>query len=481
MKSIESYGRTKIICTLGPASARPEVLKGMIEAGMDIIRLNFSHGTHDEHQNLLTVVRQTSEKMGEHITILQDLQGPRIRVGQLGKASIELKNDEPLTITMEEVVGDEKRFSTTYKDMVRDVNQGNRILIDDGRIELKVLAVKGPDVFCRVVTGGPLKSHKGMNLPGASISAPALTEKDKDDLEFGLANDIDYVALSFVRKAEDVCELRDFIAGKGPKGRKVPIIAKIERGEAVDCFDAILTEVDGVMVARGDLGVELPAEDVPMVQKMIIRKCNEGGKPVIIATQMLESMIENPRPTRAEVSDVANAVLDGADAVMLSGETSVGNHPVEAVQIMDRIIRKAETQVQEGLPVEVEIMRNPVRDAVDAVGRAACVLAKQVGAAAIVPLTYSGRSAQVVAKYRPKARIVAVTGGDKIVRRLNLYWGVRSIIVEQMSDFDGSLKLVLEKLLEAGHVQKRDYIVVTAGIPLMQMGTTNMVKVQKVE
>lgn len=481
MNNIESYGRTKIVCTLGPASSKPEVLQGMIEAGIDIIRLNFSHGTHDEHRDLLATIRQISEKMGEHITILQDLQGPRIRVGQLGKASIELKNDEPLTITMEEVVGDEERISTTYKGLVKDVSQGNRILIDDGRIELKVLGVKDSDIFCRVVTGGLLKSHKGMNLPGASISVSALTEKDRVDLEFGLANDIDYVALSFVRKAEDIRELRELIVAKGPKGKKVPIIAKIERSESVDCFDAILPEVDGVMVARGDLGVELPAEDVPMIQKMIIRKCNESGKPVIIATQMLESMIENPRPTRAEASDVANAVLDGADAVMLSGETSVGKHPVEAVQIMDRIIRKAETQMPEGLQVEVESMRNPVRDVVDAVGRAACVLAKQVGAAAIVPLTYSGRSAQVVAKYRPKARIVAVTGGDKIVRRLNLYWGVRSIIVDQMSDFDSSLKLVLEKLLEAGHVQKRDYIVVTAGIPLMQMGTTNMVKVQKVE
>ena len=481
MHSIESYGRTKIVCTLGPASSNPEVLAEMIKAGMDIIRLNFSHGTHVEHQNLLATVREVSEKMGEHVTILQDLQGPRIRVSQLAKPAIELKKDEPLTITMEEVLGDEKRISTSYKSLANDIKQGNRILLDDGRIELKVLAVKDSEVFCRVVIGGILKPHKGMNLPDTSISVPALTDKDKEDLEFGLANDIDYVALSFVRKAEDVRQLRDFIAARGTKGEKVPIIAKIERGEAIAEFDAILGEADAVMVARGDLGVELPAEEVPILQKMIIRKCNESGKPVIIATQMLESMIENPRPTRAEASDVANAVLDGTDAVMLSGETSVGKHPVEAVQIMDRIIRKAETQMQEGVQVDVKPVNAPVGDVLDAIGRAACVLARQVGAAVIVPLTHSGRSAQVVAKYRPKARIVAVTGRDKIVRRLNLHWGIRSIIVEQKSDIDASLEAVQERLLAVGHVQKGDNIIVTAGLPLMEKGATNTVKVQKVE
>ncbi|MEE9225354.1 MAG: pyruvate kinase [Bacteroidota bacterium] len=481
MNTIESYGRTKIVCTLGPASTDPEVMGEMIGAGMDIIRLNFSHSTHAHHQELFTAVRQVAQKMGRHITILQDLQGPRIRVGQLAKPVIELKKDEPLTITMEEVLGDEKRISTTYKDLAKDIKQGNRILLDDGRIELKILAVKDSEVFCRVVTGGSLKAYKGMNLPGASISAPALTDKDKVDLEFGLASDVDYVALSFVRKADDIRVLRDFIIEKGPKGKKVPIIAKIEKGEAVADMDAILAEADGVMVARGDLGVELPAEEVPMLQKTIIRKCHGSGKPVIIATQMLESMIENPRPTRAEASDVANAVLDGADAVMLSGETSVGKHPVEAVQFMDRIIRKVETQMQEGVQIDKESFNAPLGDVFDAVGRAACVLAHQVGAAAIVPLTHSGRSAQIIARYRPKAGIVAVTGREKIVRRLNLYWGIRSIIVEQMSDFETSLKVVLEKLLQAGYVQKGDYIVVTAGIPLMQKGTTNMVKVQKVE
>ncbi|MFQ5798641.1 MAG: pyruvate kinase [Bacteroidota bacterium] len=481
MNTIESYGRTKIVCTLGPASTDLEVLGEMIKAGMDIIRLNFSHGTHADHQGLFAAIRQVARKMGKHITILQDLQGPRIRVGELAKPVIELKKDEPLTITMEEILGDEKRISTTYTDLAKDIKQGNRILLDDGRIELKILAVKGSEVFCRVVTGGSLKAHKGINLPGASISAPALTDKDKADLELGLASDVDYVALSFVGKADDIRLLRDFIIDNGPKGKKVHIIAKIEKGEAVADIDAILAEADGVMVARGDLGVELPAEEVPMLQKMIIRKCQGSGKPVIIATQMLESMIESPRPTRAEASDVANAVLEGADAVMLSGETSVGKHPVEAVQIMDRIIRKAETQINEGMQIDKESFNAPLGDVFDAVGRAACVLAHQVSAAAIVPLTHSGRSAQIIARYRPKARIVAVTGREKIVRRLNLYWGICSIIVEQMSDFETSLKVVLEKLLQAGYVQKGDYIVVTAGIPLMQKGTTNMVKVQKVE
>lgn len=481
MNSNESYGRTKIVCTLGPSSTDPEVVRQLIESGMDIVRLNFSHGTHDDHQKMITTVKEVSLALGEHVTILQDLQGPRIRVGQLSRPMVELKEGEPLTITMEEVMGDEKRISTTYKDLARDIKQGNRILMDDGRMELKVLGVRDSEVFCRVVSGGSLKPHKGLNLPGTTISAPALSDKDKEDLEFGLANDIDYVALSFVRKVEDITALREFIVERGPKGKRVPIIAKIERGEAIDDIDAILSEADGVMVARGDLGVELPTEDVPMLQKMIIRKCNEIGKPVIIATQMLESMIENPRPTRAEASDVANAVLDGADAVMLSGETSVGKYPVGAVQIMDRIIRKAETQMQEGLQVGKSMYEFPGGDVRDAIGHAACVLARQVGAAAIVPLTHSGRSAQVVAKYRPKARIVAVTGREKIVRRLNLYWGVRSIIVEKMSDFEASLKAVQEKLLAAGYVRKGDYVVVTAGIPLMSKGTTNAVKVQMVE
>ena len=329
----KKYGRTKIVCTLGPASSSIETLVKMIEAGMDVARLNFSHGSHEDHLEMMNRVRQAAVITGEPVAILLDLQGPKIRTGKL-KEPMELKNGERLIITIDEMLGENHKVSTTYQHLPKDVKPGDTILMDDGLLQFKVLSSSEREVVTEVVYGGILKSNKGINLPGISVSTPSLTEKDKEDLLFGIAHDIDYVALSFVRSAQDVVQLREFIIAHIDQRKKLPIISKIEKDEALKNIDAIIAESDGLMVARGDLGVECKMEEVPLAQKMIARKANAAGKPVIIATQMLESMIENPRPTRAEANDVANAVLDGADAVMLSGETSVGKYPIIVVKTM---------------------------------------------------------------------------------------------------------------------------------------------------
>jgi len=341
MRDKKAAAKTKIICTIGPASQSIARLVELIQAGMDVARLNFSHGSSDDHLRAMANIREASKQTGETVAIIQDLCGPKIRTGRLKDSQVVLKEGEKIIFTTGDIVGNEKRVATTYRALPQDVRQGDTILLDDGNLAVQVLATTKTEVECKVVTGGILKEHKGMNLPGVKLSTPSLTEKDVEDLKFGLTNDVDYVALSFVRSAEDLRHLRSVI--KQQTARRVPIIAKIEMKEAIDAIDSIIAESDAVMVARGDLGVEMMPEDVPILQKMIVTKCNEAGVPVIIATQMLESMIENPRPTRAEASDVANAVLDGADAVMLSAETSVGKYPVETVRTMDHIISRAET------------------------------------------------------------------------------------------------------------------------------------------
>lgn len=480
MKKISHFGNTKIVCTIGPASQDVGMLVRLIEAGMDVARLNFSHGSHDLHLAVLRNVREASKQAGEAITILQDLSGPKIRTGVVQGDEVPLKAGEEFTFTVDETVGDRTRVSTTYKDLPRDVREGDTILVDDGKIKLSVLRKTAKDVVCRVLNDGILKNKKGMNLPGVKVSASSMTEKDIEDLKFGLANDVDYVALSFVRSAEDIRLLRETIIREGKKGVRVPIVAKIEKPEAVKNIDEIIREADVIMVARGDLGVELPPEEVPLVQKMIVRKCNEAGVPVIIATQMLESMIENPRPTRAEANDVANAVLDGADAVMLSAETSVGQFPVEAVHTMDRIIRQAETARSDRL-AELPLGEE-TRDVFDAIARAAAVLAKQLNAKAIVPITHSGATAQRISKYRPPVHILAITGRDRILRRLNLVWGIRGMIIPELDiDSDSAFKKIRDELLKRGYVEKGDYVVFTAGIPLMSKGTTNTIKVEQVD
>lgn len=473
------YGKTKIVCILGPASSTGDVIEKMIRAGMDVVRLNFSHGTHEEHQAAMKAVREAAERAGEPITILQDLQGPKIRTGKLASPEVRLVDGGKFTITINEIAGNAERVSTTYQNLPKDVKPGDTILMDDGLLQLTVLSSTATDVVTEVVHGGILKEHKGINLPGVAVSAPSLTEKDKEDLEFGIANDIDYVALSFVRTGDDIRRLREFIISKIDKRKRLPIIAKIEKREALQNIDEIIREADAIMVARGDLGVECATEDVPIAQKMICKKANAAGKPVIIATQMLESMIENPRPTRAEANDVANGVLDGADAVMLSGETSVGKYVVDVVRTMDSIIRRAEEEYRDQLDLPDEAGEEQA-EVFKALGRAACVLAKRIGAAAIVPITHSGETAKTIAKYRPYGKIIAVTDRERIRRRLNLVWGVKSIRVANIADTDTTLSTIQQELLRSGYVEKGDYIVMTAGIPLLARGTTNMVKVEKI-
>ncbi|MFZ1976854.1 MAG: pyruvate kinase [Bacteroidota bacterium] len=479
MSTTTAKGRTKIVCTIGPATQSVEQLVRLIEEGMDVARLNFSHGSHDDHLTVMRNVREACKQTGEHITVLQDLCGPKIRTGTMKNKKAELKEGSTVVFTTEEIEGDEHRITTAYKELPEDVKPGDGILLDDGKLCVRVVSTTKTEVVCKVETGGILGEHKGMNLPGVKLSTPSLTEKDLDDLEFGLKNDIDYVALSFVRSADDIRSLRGHIL-KQVK-HFVPIIAKIEMADAIQAIDDIINESDAVMVARGDLGVEMPPEEVPVLQKMIVRKCNEAGKPVIIATQMLESMIENPRPTRAEASDVANAVLDGADAVMLSAETSVGKYPIETVKTMNNIILRTEQQVPEK---EIFEKRPFVRDdtVLDAVAQSACVLAEKVNASAIIPITHSGATAWRLSRFRPSARIIAVTGEEHVLRRLNLVWGVQGIVLtDYIGNADAILHRIKEKLKQDGYLKSGDYIVFTIGIPLMARGLTDTINVERVD
>jgi len=474
------YTKTKIICTLGPATNTVERIAELIEGGMDLARLNLSHGSHKEHLAVIMNIREAATRVHQEIGVLLDLQGPKIRIGRIGAGTVHLNAGQEITITTEGIEGDGNRVSTTYANLTGDVKVGDRVLLDDGRIVLRVAGVHPPDVRCEVITGGELSSNKGINLPGVQVSVPSLTEKDLDDLTFGIANEVDYVALSFVRSAADIRELRNAIIERIPAGRFLPVIAKIEKPEGVKNIDAIIAEADGIMIARGDLGVELSPEDVPVLQKRIIRKCNEAGKPVVIATQMLESMIHSPTPTRAEASDVANAVFDGGDAVMLSGETSVGKYPLEAVKIMERIVRRIEAERWPALRIldrplgEVESRR-------EALGRAACVLAEQMGAAAIVTITHSGNNARIVSRYRPHPPIIAVTDRAKVVRRLKLIWGVRSLLVDNSNDnSDLGVGKIRDRMIELGLLKEGDHVVVLAGQPLFAKGSTSFVRVEKV-
>jgi len=479
MTSKKSDARTKIVCTLGPASAAGPVLEAMVRSGMDVARLNFSHGTHEEHLRNLRGLRAAASKWGEPVSVVLDLQGPKIRIGDLGSSHVDLADGAEVVLGSGEGVAGDGVLPTTYARLADDVKPGDRVLIDDGRIDLTALTTAGRLVTLRVNSGGRVSSHKGINLPGVNVSVPSLTEKDVADLRFAFEHEVDYVALSFVRRAHDVAHLRDMIIEKGPRGRRIPIIAKIEKEEAIRNFDGILAEADAIMVARGDLGVELPAEDVPLLQKMIVRKCNMAGKPVIIATQMLESMILDSTPTRAEASDVANAVLDGADALMLSGETSVGKHPVKAVEVMERIVRKTEEHVSGAAAFDPDWI--PSTHEYDPLSRSACILADQLRASAIVVLTHSGKTAYHVAKFRPPSRIIAVTDREKIMRRLNLVWGIRGLIVEDLKrDTDVAFRKIREDLLREGYVSKGETVVMVAGLPLFEGHPTNTIKVETV-
>jgi pyruvate kinase len=471
------FRRTKIVATVGPASESEAMLLALMEAGADVFRLNFSHGDQASKVVLIQRIRELSRRRQRAVAILGDLQGPKIRTGLMEGGALELVAGEEVTITTREVWGADRLIPTTFRELPRDVRYGDQILLDDGLMELEVLEVAGEEVHCRVLVGGVLKDRKGINLPGTAVSAPALTDKDREDLAFCLREGVDWVALSFVRSVADVLELKELIFQQ--KG-DLKVIAKIEKPQAVDDFDAILEAADGIMVARGDLGVEMSPEKVPLIQKMIIRKCNEAGKPVITATQMLESMIEHPRPTRAETSDVANAILDGTDAVMLSAETASGKYPVEAVSLMVRVARDVE-----GDPVLKEKVFHPIPEVLgyrrlsEAISQAACRVAENVGAAAILAFTQTGSTAAMVAKYRPVLPIYAVTPSQSVRRRLALYAGVRSLRVDIEGDTEAQIRSVEEAVLAATDLKKGDVVVITMGSPVSAPGTTNLMKVHR--
>ncbi|MGG6313729.1 pyruvate kinase [Paenibacillus macerans] len=469
--------KTKIVCTIGPSSESLENIKKLIMAGMNVARLNFSHGDFEEHGNRITTIRQASAELGKSIAILLDTKGPEIRTGKLKEEPIELEQDEFLTLTTEEILGDKERISITYKELPGDVEVGSTILIDDGLIGLTVVDVQGTEIKCRIVNGGTIKSKKGVNVPGVNISLPGITEKDANDIKFGIEQGIDFIAASFVRKASDVLEIRQLLEQNN--ATHIQIISKIENQQGVDNLDEILEVSDGLMVARGDLGVEIPAEDVPLAQKRMIEKCNRAGKPVITATQMLDSMQRNPRPTRAEASDVANAIFDGTDAIMLSGETAAGKYPVESVLTMSRIAEKAESALEYR---EIFIKQSNAQQTTvtEAISQAVANSALELNAKAIITSTETGYTARMVSKYRPKAPIIAVTTVDQTLRRLALNWGVTPVKGDLASTTDEMFDKAMKGGLDSGLVKEGDLVVITAGVPLGRSGSTNLVKIGQI-
>jgi pyruvate kinase len=496
--------RTKIICTIGPASRSPEMLRELIRSGMNVARLNLSHGDYDVHSENVVRIRGASEELGQPVAILMDLQGPKLRVGEMQGEGVALNKGEEIILTTRPVVGHAGESPVQFPDLPQLVGPGDRVLMDDGLLEVVVLASSNNDIRCKVITGGLLKSNKGMNLPHAHSSIPAITEKDRADIHFALDQQVDWIALSFVRSAQEVLELKTLIKDCAP-GQPTPVVAKIEKPEAMENIDAIIAAADGIMVARGDLGIEASPEDVPMMQKSIIKKCNEAGVPVITATQMLDSMIRNPRPTRAEASDVANAILDGTDAIMLSGETAAGEYPLEAVRTMHKIAQRAESEMlsmlqQAPVPPPRRLCRpaepgqelgeagGPFRrrpggmpDIAEAVSHAACETARDLDAAAIITPTASGHTARMVAKYRPPMPIIAVTPSPVVQRKLCLYWGVYPLLAKRTANTDVMLADAMSAAKTHAFVQPGDLVVMTAGAAGSTPGTTDLIRVQVVE
>lgn len=469
--------KTKMVGTIGPASESVKMLKQLFEAGLDVARLNFSHGDHKEHGQRIRNIRQAMVETGKNVAILLDTKGPEIRTGVLKQEPIDLVEGETLIITTEQIEGDATKISVTYEGLVKDVHIGSKILIDDGLIELAVEKMEGKQIFTRILNGGQLKSRKGVNVPGVSINLPGITEKDASDIRFGLEQEIDFIAASFVRKSSDILEIRKILEDN--KKTDVHIIAKIENQEGVDNIDAILDVADGIMVARGDLGVEVPAEDVPLIQKMLIKKCNNLGKPVITATQMLDSMQRNPRPTRAEVGDVANAIFDGTDAVMLSGETAAGKYPLESVVTMEKIAERTESALQyrEMLHRRTNERQETITDAIS---QAVSNAAHDLNASAVLTPTESGYTARMVSQYRPKAPIVAVTTSTRVMRKLALVWGVFPLHAATAESTDEMLEISVDASVQSGMVKHGDLVVITAGVPVRESGTTNMMKIHVV-
>ena len=466
--------RTKIVCTIGPASDSEEMITKLIGAGMNVARLNFSHGTPEYQRDLIRKIKRVRKALNKPVAILQDLQGPKIRVGIIQTGVIQLQPGQEFVLTAADAAGDANRVSVSLQSLPQEVKAGDPILLADGNIELRVENVVPPDIHCRVVIGGQLSSHKGINLPASQIHVDSLTPKDRSDIAIGLEEGVDAVALSFVRKADDLLVCRSVVE---EHGGKVPLIAKIEKHEAVENFDSIVAASQAVMVARGDLGVEIELEKVPLVQKEIIRKCNALGKPVITATQMLQRMVDNPRPTRAEATDVANAILDGTDALMLSDETAAGKYPLEAVMMMDRIARTAESSLDESKFENIPIQNRTS----DSISRASYFIAKEISAAAIITPTWSGSTACRVSRFRPKQPIIAATPNEAVLDFLALSWGVIPIPIPQSETMDDMIRHSLDAARSAGYLEPGQQVVITGGAPLHVAGKTNFIKVDRVE
>lgn len=466
--------KTKIICTLGPSTDSPEVIRGLMERGMDVARLNFSHGSHDEHLSRIRMVRDIARQLGRHVALMLDTRGPEIRTGRLKNGRVKLVNGQRFTLTTRKIIGDENQVQVSFDGLPEEVKPGDRILLSDGFIQLVVEEVVAQqDVVCQVVYGGELGERKGVSIPGVRTKMPYMNDRDREDISFGLQQGVDIIAASFVTTPEDILQIRQLVEDHNSV---VDIIAKIESQDGVNRLDDIIKVADGVMVARGDLGVDIPTEEVPLVQKAVIKRCNEMGRVVIIATQMLESMINNPRPTRAEASDVANAIFDGADAIMLSGETAAGRYPLDAVGTMARIA----TRTEEVLPY-AEMLANRgaqhKRTVTDAIGYATCTTAESLGISTIITSTQSGSTARMVSKHRPRSRIIAATPDEGVARRLNLVWGVTPLLVKRSQGTDQMIEEAVTTTVKAGLVREGEMVVITAGVPTGVPGTTNLLKV----
>ncbi len=471
--------KTKIVATLGPASSSKEVLLEMMYNGANVFRINFSHGEYEKHEAVIATIRELMTETGIHVAILADLQGPKLRCGEMENNGVLLETGQDYILSTQKVVGNKERTYITYKEFPFDVKPGERVLMDDGKLVFEVTGTNGKDeVYTKVIQGGVLGSKKGLNLPNTKVSLPSLTEKDKADLEFALEKDVDWIGLSFVREARDIIELKHIIASKQKKAK---VIAKIEKPEALEEIDDIIHESDGLMVARGDLGVEIPSQNVPLIQKMIIRKSLSQGKPVIVATQMMESMITAMTPSRAEVNDVANAVFDGADAVMLSGETSVGKHPAKVIETMSKIVMEAETF--EGIYHKESIPNDPTNERfiTDSICFNATRLGQRVGASAIITMTHSGYTAFKISSQRPKAKIVVFTGNRKMLETLSLVWGVTGIYYDKMVSTDHTIADAKYMLKKLKLVNEGELVINIASMPIEDNGKSNMLKLSRVE
>ena len=468
--------KTKIICTLGPASTNEEMLEKMLKAGMDVARVNFSHGTHEGHGKTIDLFRKVRDNLGMSAAVMLDTKGPEIRTRDFEGGNAMLKNGELFTLTTENVLGNAERASITYANLPGELKEGDEVLIDDGKLRLKVTETTQTDIVCRVITGGQISNHKGINVPNVALSMEYVSPADKDDLLFGIEKDVDYVAASFVRRADDVIALRNFLTENG--GSDIKIISKIENIEGIDNFEEILEASDGIMVARGDMGVEVNFARLPGIQKRFIKRCQQSGKTVITATQMLESMIQNPLPTRAEITDVANAVFDGTSAVMLSGETAMGAYPAEAVAAMAKIAEQAEQDDPRFLPGANVWYEMDAQDTTNAVGHAACTLARDINAKAIMSITKSGYTALRMSKFRPATMLIAATPHEKTYHQMALIWGVYPLMVENLQNVDVLVYRCLEEGRKEGLLHTGDKVVISAGVPLDVTGKTNMIRVE---